>query len=66
MKKFTVIVTRDTTESTAIEIEAANESDAEDMALELASADYGSGVVWEHDEYSGMQSEPYTTGVTEE
>lgn len=61
MPKFTVTVTRETTESTTIEVEAADASEAEDLALEQASADYGANVEWSHDECSGMQSEPYTT-----
>lgn len=63
--RYSVIITRETTESTVVIVEADDESEAEDLALELASADYGSGVIWTPDDSSGMQSEPYATGCDE-
>jgi hypothetical protein len=61
--KFEVIVTRETTESTVVLVSARNAEAAEEKALEIASTDCGSGVTWTPDECSGMQSDPYTTGV---
>jgi hypothetical protein len=66
MALFSVIVTRETTESTVVLVKARNASAAEDKALELASADYGSNVEWTPDECSGMQAEPYVTNCDEE
>ena len=62
---FSVTVTRETTESTVVKVRAENAEAANDLALELASDDYGSGVEWRADESSGMQSEPYVTGEAE-
>ena len=63
--RYSVIVTRDTTESTTVTVKARNRSDAAEKALEIASADYGSNVEWTPDDCSGMQSEPYVTGCDE-
>lgn len=63
--RYRVIITRETTESTVVIVEAADESEAEELALEKASEDYGSGVTWTPDDCSGMQSDPYTTGCDE-
>ena len=59
--KFSVIVTRDCTESTTVEVNAKSRSAAEEKALAIASANDGSDVEWEPDDCSGMQSDPYTT-----
>lgn len=64
--RFSVTVARETTESAEIEVFARNQGEAEERALELARSDYGSSVTWTADENSGMQSEPYSTGNTEQ
>lgn len=63
--KYRIIITRETTESTVVEVSARSESAGEEKALAIASADYGANVEWEPDDSSGMQSEPYATGIDE-
>ena len=60
--KYDVIVTRDCTESATVQVDAKNEAEANEKALAIASANDGADVEWEHDDCSGMQSDPYTTG----
>lgn len=61
--KFSVIVTRDCTESTTVEVSAKSPSEAEAKALNIASANDGNDVEWTVDDNSGDQSDPYTNGA---
>lgn len=63
MKRYSVIVTRDITESTTVEVEAENGDEAEIAAFEtvLNSED----VKWEVDDGSCGNSAPYVTNVEE-
>ena len=67
MPKYTVIVTRDLTESTLIEVEAVNADAAELVAFETvlnAPAFDGTYPKWEIDDGSWDHSEPYVTDVS--
>jgi len=61
MPKYTVVVTRDITESTVIEVEAKHIWLAEDLAL-IALGDQ-TDTKWEIDEGSWNQNSPYVTDV---
>jgi hypothetical protein len=63
MARFTVIVTRDTTESTTMTINARTAQDAQDWALAVANAGTAE-LLWEKDDNS--PGEAYLTGCTEE
>ena len=65
MKFFTVIVTRDTTESTILTIEARNATEASLTARELIQRD-ATGLVWEPDDTPNASSDVYVTDVSEE
>ena len=65
MKFFTVIVTRDTTESTTLTIEAHDEDAAGLVALEAIRRD-ATGLVWEPDDTPNASSDVYVTDVSEE
>lgn len=62
-KTWDIIVTRDTTESCVIIIEAASAEEAEQAALERAHSDYN--LVWEQDDTPNASSDPYITNVEE-
>jgi hypothetical protein len=67
MPKYTVIVTRDLTESTVVEVEAVNEDAAELVAFEKVLNAYafdGTSPVWEIDDGSWDHSSPYITDVS--
>lgn len=63
MPRFTVIITRDVTESTRVEVEAETPEQAETRAFEklFNSAD----TEWELDEGSWNKADAYVTGVDE-
>ena len=63
MKFFTVIVTRDTTESTTLTIEAHDEAAAGFVALEAIRRD-ATGLVWDQDD--NLPQPAYVTDVSEE
>jgi hypothetical protein len=63
MPKYTVIVTRDITESTVIEVEAENLWLAEDLAL--IALEEGADTKWEIDDGSWNINSPYVTDVSE-
>jgi len=63
-KNYNVILTRDTTESVVLSVEAASEEEAQDQVLKQAGK-YGNNVTgWEDDE-NGQNNEIYVTGVEE-
>jgi hypothetical protein len=63
MPKYTVIITRDITESTVIEVEADNHDAAEELAYNtLLQQESGT---WEVDDGSWDNSDPYVTDVSE-
>ena len=60
MSAYNVIITRDTTESVVIEVDAANEKEAEEMAYNYIW--HTENVVkWEGDDT--VNGEVYTTGI---
>jgi len=63
MPRFSVIITRDVTESTVVQVEAETPEQAETAALEklLESTD----TEWELDEGSWNKGDVYVTGVDE-
>lgn len=61
MPTFRVIVTRDVTESTVVEVEADTEEQAEDAALDKLRD--GMDAEWEVDDGSWNQASPYVTGI---
>ena len=63
MPKYTVIITRDITESTALEVEADNPDAAEDAAHEALSQ--SSDAQWEIDDGSWDIGDHYVTDVSE-
>lgn len=62
MPKFTVIVTRDTTESCQIEVEAEDRAEAEERALETSKS---GDVTWEPDDTPNASADHYVTGCDE-
>lgn len=64
MPKFTVILTRDITESCVIEVEATNIRDASDLAMQKLGETDNPG--WEVDDGSCGTSPAYITDVSEE
>lgn len=60
--KYSVIVTRDCTESAVVKINASSPEKAQEKALSMAIKNDGADLEWEADDCSGMQSDPYTTG----
>jgi len=62
MPKFTCIVTRDTTESIIVEVEAENDEQAESAAIE-ASQDPAHS--WERDYTPNASSDHYVTNTEE-
>jgi hypothetical protein len=63
MPKYTVIITRDITESTVIEVEADSPDAAEDAAHEALSQ--SSDAQWEIDDGSWNKGNHYVTDVSE-
>lgn len=63
MTKYRVIMTRDITESTTIDVEAESEEDA--YAVAHAALCNDANPVWEIDDGSWNQDGPYVTGVEE-
>lgn len=63
MPRFSVIVTRDTTESAYVEIEAASESEAEEKAI--AYSRDNPNLTWERDDTPNASKEHYTNGAEE-
>jgi hypothetical protein len=61
MAKFNILVTRDCTETTTVDVEAVTLEEAKAKALEEANNEPWS-FEWVHDDNSGDQSEPYVTG----
>lgn len=64
MSKFKVIITRDITESTVIEVEADSPENAEEAALDTLLQQ--ENTEWEIDDGSWNNSETYVTDVSEE
>lgn len=60
-RRFSVIITRDITESCVIEVEAADEDEAREAALELLP--YTEEPGWAVDDCSAQSGETYVTGV---
>ena len=63
MPKYAVIITRDITESTVIEVEAANSDAAEELAL--TTLERQDATEWQIDDGSWNNSETYVTDVSE-
>lgn len=63
-KKYRVIVTRDTTESTEVVVSAASEAAAEEAARVLVSAN-PHNFDWEQDDTPNASKNPYTNGAEE-
>ena len=63
MPKFNVIITRDITESTYVNVEAANPEAAEDAALDRLHEQVETK--WEIDDGSWDSNSPYVTDVSE-
>lgn len=64
MPKFNVIVTRDCTESTVVDVEAIDAAHAKELALaEAMSSPHD--FEWKPDDFSGDQSLPAVTGCDE-
>ena len=61
MPTFRLIITRDVTESTVIEVEAETEEQAETAAFDKLHA--STDTEWEIDEGSWNQSDAYVTGI---
>jgi len=59
-RNYDVIVTRDTTESCTMVIEAASLEEAQQAGLDRALND--SDLVWEQDDTPNASSDPYVTG----
>lgn len=63
--KFQVIVTRDITESTFVDVEACDYESARDKALAEVTSPLGYYGAWEVDDGSCGSGEPYVTGIEE-
>jgi hypothetical protein len=63
MPRYSVIITRDVTESTIVEVAAATPEQAETAALEKLSE--STDTEWELDEGSWNKGDTYITGVDE-
>ncbi len=61
MPTFRVIITRDVTESTVVEVEAETEEQAETAAFDKLHV--STDTEWEIDEGSWNQSDAYVTGI---
>ena len=61
MPRFTILITRDVTESTSVTVEAADAQAAEAAALKALSA--SSDAVWTLDEGSRNSGDPYITAL---
>lgn len=61
MPRFTVLITRDVTESTSVTVEAADAAAAEAAALKALSA--SSDAIWTLDEGSWNSGDPYITAL---
>jgi len=61
MQKYSVLVTRDITESIVIEVTADTVEQAENKALEKLSD--APSPIWQVDDGSGDQSDPYVTAT---
>jgi hypothetical protein len=64
MTKYLVTVTRDCTESTTVEVEAASAEEARRLGRQEV-ANEPEGFNWVADECSGNFQEPYATGADE-
>lgn len=64
MPRFTVIVTRDTTESTSVVIDAADADEASEKALDISYND--PYIKWEQDYTPNASDDHYVTGVEED
>ncbi len=64
IQKFSVIVTRDITESAVVEIDAENPEQAKEEAL--IKVWNSEDVTWENDDVAWTNSKPYVTGVDPE
>lgn len=62
LKRYSVIVTRDTTESTTVEVEAETPEAAEEMAR---GQSYTGGYIWEQDDTPNASKDHYTNGADE-
>lgn len=62
MPKYRVIVTRDTTESITVEVEAAGEEEAQSKALDASYSGNYFGQ-WEQDDTANASSDHYTNGA---
>ena len=63
LKTYEVIVTRDTTESTVVQVRAASPEVAEELALAEAK---GGSYIWEPDFTPNASKDAYVTGVQEQ
>lgn len=61
MATYTVIITRDVTESTVVEVEAATPEEAEDLAFQKLSN--STDTEWRLDDGSWNQGDAYVTAV---
>lgn len=61
MPRFTVIVTRDTTESAIVEMEAANADEAAEKAIIYSKMN--PHIEWAQDETDNASADHYVTGV---
>jgi hypothetical protein len=65
LKPFTVIVTRDTTESAVLTVDAKNIRDARDQAMRMVLEDTNQ-IDWEQDYTPNASAHPYITHVQED
>jgi hypothetical protein len=61
MQRYAVIITRDITESCVVEVEAVDEDEAREAALDLLSCTEEPG--WAVDDCSAQSGDAYVTGV---
>jgi len=61
MPRFTVLITRDVTESTSVNVDAADAEAAEAVAFAALSA--SSDAIWSLDEGSWNSGDPYITAL---
>jgi hypothetical protein len=62
MPTYKVIITRDITESTVVEVEAKNEEEADEVAHQKLSESMDTK--WEVDDGSWNNGQQYTTGIS--
>lgn len=63
LKRFSVTVTRDTTESVTVEIEATDEADAQEKAIAFTYDN--AHLTWEQDDTPNASKEHYANGAEE-